>query len=1515
MNSPISNFKFRIGRRRGSILILVIALLVMLALVGTAFITSTRLDRTAAATGSANTQIDLFGQSVENIAVDAIFNDAFTSGAMQTPQGYVANPAASVVFNPVTSPTTSTFLAARVPTLPPNVPVNPPVIWEYISGPLSGGVFEDPTTLVTWGDATKTGAGNEMGANDRYNVAIGALKINNVYYPALTTSSSAADASKQFIAGDADGDGIADSGLVRLGTLPGAEFAGVTFYYGVRVIDGNSAINASTAWTSGNDGVASSGSAQAGVAGAAGATLRNNRLTPASIGLREMLSNAADMDFPTLANVTTLNLYRFNSVSPDVAADYNLTPNPPHVPYADYDPGDATSSTSLKAYNRSDFKFGSQLDAFWSQLGSRPDFPGYVAGQTVASSGTRYQAPPATDTVSLAYKFCLADPNANSTINSTNPSNAYLTAPSILEQTLHTDLYSFGGAVGAVKVPTKPYDPQNYATWYNENFAYTLTNNPPMPRRALIVSRNPVVNYATSHTPIPNVAVESYQLTVNQGGQEYMTHPNVATSVTSTTTETYVDRGAWQPLTDYKQGDVVTASEYKTPSSGSTNAHSYVCVISHTSASTFTPSTKWREQSWTLGTAKANVNTATFNEMWRAYWNVMVNAGNTPFDPPTDPTNGNAIATPPGVDGTYAYIGNKIAGGNDPYPAMTQHPYRMFRSVLRGPTNANSDPYFSPSDMVLLRSAIAAANAEHMRNFSQSGNINDTIAVHTIALKNSTHFPTNLKADIYATGIQPFITEVYVNQDVETGNNASTPASQTPANTDGYISIELYNPFNYDINLDGWQIMLHDRGATTLTPWAANYTAPGTSPPGAVFAFQPFTGGHILRAHGTVVLENFAAVNPTPNSANHRPPGSNLPAKTDFTQPANATSTTTTFVTVGELSQAIGHELVLLRPRNGTIAGNQLNVNGVAEVPVDSFDFSRFQRGNAMVRTGSPAVASQTSPDAIAYEYYYCRPAGIGYEGQSVYPGYYNGTTGAGVPHQEVLSITWIANHMIPDPMGGTNKIEDPQLDPWTSGVSGIKVNPPAQPGLQVLTTGGNPVDFTATFGYDIGGLPAGFANTSHTSTKVFTIQLGGVGAAAGGAYSGFGGPNGIIAGNGNQAPFGNFMREADLLQIPFIGAYTIYDGSVATLPATTTQSAGLYEINTVSMDAAFADDTDPNDDKEENVGRFCPIVPAYAIPSGGTTTTDIQEFAGKPINMRYGWASRLFDYLTVRGNQHFPDVNPTAYSTVGGIDPQPVPHSTGTAKTNPMIQGNEPPVIEGLININTAPVEVLRWIPWVPMDSKDTVTTDPQYISNAQAANYAIAQAIVAYRDGTYGTDPAGTLDHMGLDGKRRFFHNIFELNKVLAISGTAPSTVTQSFRMNNFYPTGITAPSWGTESTTPETTASFNTAAIKTHDNGDFSPTTAANFNAPFGTNEAATDGVVNDFESQFLQLSAVSNLITTRSDTFTVYVVIEGWTNIGTPQAARVSQRRVAFLVDRTGVTSPNNRNIRVTPISTN
>ena len=174
------------------------------------------------------------------------------------------------------------------------------------------------------------------------------------------------------------------------------------------------------------------------------------------------------------------------------------------------------------------------------------------------------------------------------------------------------------------------------------------------------------------------------------------------------------------------------------------------------------------------------------------------------------------------------------------------------------------------------------------------------------------------------------------------------------------------------------------------------------------------------------------------------------------------------------------------------------------------------------------------------------------------------------------------------------------------------------------------------------------------------------------------------FSGANNIYPFGGFARDGDILATPFIGAYTIRylypPANAAQLGSTFT----IAEMNSVTMDSVFAEDTDIHDDPDptdettpnngaverEQLGRFCPVrvlstgtpfdTPDYSPTAGYPSPTYTANYAApsvvvndfgfdpsyQPANFtpgapargcdwepfwRYHWAADLFDYLSVR--------------------------------------------------------------------------------------------------------------------------------------------------------------------------------------------------------------------------------------------------------------------------------------------
>jgi len=1375
--SPQSSVLSR--RRRGSILIMVIALLVMLALITTAYLSTARNDTAAASQNSVNTQVDLVGQGVSDMAVNSIVNGLFDTSATATVHGYRTPPSyftPSSNYSHCDSPVTDLFLGTRVPIL-----TGANYQWEWISGPLNGAQFEDPVSGTKYCLGTTTPA-----FSDRRTATIG-FSATTPIYPTLTVISGG-----PFIAADADGDGIADSGLFKIGTLPGPQFSGITFYAGARIIDNNSAINLSTAWQSTSD-----------YDTATGAAIRNNRLNPASIGLNELIQRyfgATDyINFRSaINNGNALNNYRFggapaNTASWSPGTDLKLANYPtPNPPYADYSPvspntilNNSTASSNYTAVSRSgDFTFVSQMDWFWTMLGRRLNNPGInnPIYNVNSNPSVRFQALPLSDTASLAYRFCL------------RPSSS---AAGMAEQ-------YFNAAWASVTPSLSAYDPvysgaanlaypstsAGVASWFSDNFNYNTAPAITLKSlRTLFVTRNPVSNAIPAHTPVPvmtpvagSVTMSDYTPSPTQPLWDSATAyvPGQVVTYTDTTLSPAIQRtfqcllsntntaptfahattwkvfsnsyaGVYNTANRYRINDVVTYYNTTGVAPGVSDAVSLVALVDLPTAAPTAPTlttadTNWAYFSWSAShPVKTNINKASFAELWRAYWNVMadVNGGlaNSPFTTTTvldayNPTN--------------TYQGNKFNPSTPFTPlcdaANPANPQRMFRSSIRDNriNNAGRGLGFNAKDQLVLRAAIAAANAEAMRT---AGSVAAT--VHTIYLPAMLdNVSTTVKVDIYGSKPQPFITEIYVNND--TTKDASNNLNSVP-----YIAFELYNPYGTALTVNLADLRVHTRPTGTtagLTDAALDTTTP--------------TATYTVPAGGYLAIDNCSA------SGGGNP---SVPI-----HPAGATITAgATHLNFG--ANLLGNELVL------TSGGGTAN-----PIPLDTFDFS--------------GINASTGP-SLAEEWHYCRDTT---SGRWVYPGRYDGSI-TGIRQQGVDYNSWDPTNANPSNPSGFDE------DPWAT-------SPP---------TGG------ITLGAANGG--SSFVNGSTVAIKSFAIQL---------FSNGFPSFNPIASG-GNQFPFGGFMRDGDILQVPFIGAYNIYNG------------ATLYESNAITSDASMAEDTDIVDDDEEQIGRFCPINSVATLTlSNGKELSEFNPIASDQIC--YGWAGKLFDYLTVQTTHDdtLPDVDPVAYATPGNPIPHPIMSSASTVKSAPTEQGYEDTTgVDGLVNINTAPFPVLLAIPW----------------TNNPATNRNVANNISNYRKGFY-----------GLTGIPRFFHNIFELNQVIGATNFRDALGNTS-----------------------------STTSFKTFDNGDFSPANGTTPTLTSTSTVATIDPFMNEFEGKFLMMTGVSNLITTRSDTFTVYIVVEGWDHAGgvggTPN--RVIQKRYAFLVDRTGVTSGSNRKVKITPIPTN
>jgi hypothetical protein len=507
--------------------------------------------------------------------------------------------------------------------------------------------------------------------------------------------------------------------------------------------------------------------------------------------------------------------------------------------------------------------------------------------------------------------------------------------------------------------------------------------------------------------------------------------------------------------------------------------------------------------------------------------------------------------------------------------------------------------------------------------------------------------------------------------------------------------------------------------------------------------------------------------------------------------------------------EALGNELFLLRPRraDGTLGQSSDAKDTYDEhdftqlVPVDTYDFQGLWVN----------AASNPAPPA---EWHYIRPSDVsaGKAWHFVYPG------------------------------------------PYVPGNLDAKGHLPPMPGYtgtRVLVTG------SITSLVSLGLADASVANPDLTADRAGRPN-GYVDRPIRWAAPGFPGPNAVDAGK-NSFPFGGFARNGDILQVPFIAAFTSIQNG---LPS-------IYPISKVAAlveDQDYADDSDSPDPRVgtavEDVGRFCPIDPselsathlAAASPKGWRIPNDLFANALGPGSTHYPFAIRLFDYLTVwsPASDYLPEADPQGYGAVS-IPPQQVGNENPLPATPPTTFQPYAP-IEGLINVNTAPWRVLAAVPWMPgkLGSGQILS-----LTDRRKMNAIIAQAIVHYRDYDDGVIHA--------DGKKRGhgpFHSLFQLNIVpIPIAGTPVLFRDLMGHWANY----------------EFDVAQGNLAAMPGKSN------------------------VKGDFAAKFLMMTRVSNLLTIRSDSFTVYIIVQGWRGAETAHPKLVAQRRSAFVVNRASLGS--------------
>lgn len=750
--------------RSGSVLILVVALLVLMALIGTAYMTMAQFDRVAATQHTFNTEVDLLVEGVINQVKGVIGGDLFVGGQFRP--ATVATGAATtnqynsglspsytyyngVGYDPgsavITAGTTNSgnwWLGSKVPGLsqsdqnPPNLTTNVP-LWPFITGAITGaGQFDSPL----W----EPGAGAfPVNYTQRSQVVpyTTDIQLDGQFWPAFT---GVPGYNKPILAADADGDGIADSGLVKLLTLDG-----ITYYAAVRIVDNSAAINASIAQTPNP------------FSNYTPNQFLPGDLSPVNVDLEGMLVNpgstygswSAPTDLYGIAPAATaatatgpglLPNFRFNkpnATTPQtltaVAIGDNATPRGDFVylPYPFTYPGPNAISTTYI------------FDQQWLQLGRRLRNPGYIGIPASPTDTTKsYQALPISESMAMARNFILRDPSIPSSGSSA----------SVLEMRMPNT--TFLSPYPSITYPTNPYLPSDLLNWFTQNFYYWSDfdpgrSNPPaltptFQMRPLLTAQNPVSNFSPGKF-----------------------NPN--------------------PGSTYQFGDMVTAAGYK-----------YVCICpgAPAPAPATDPDPHWTDpywawEPWTNAPTKTSVNTGTFQQLYAAYWAVMADQYNP--------------AAAGGPQWTPAF----------PNP-LAPNDARMFRNPIRGGGSGGaatrpSDPALSNQQVMELRAAIAAVNTMALRHGDPT-----TIATYGTndVISRTVYLPAPpggvaFQANVYGAERQPYLTQVYARND-------STPSSPGMPNG-SWMAVEFYNPYPNAISLTGWVLATLDRSnpaSLTLTP-------------------------------------------------------------------------------------------------------------------------------------------------------------------------------------------------------------------------------------------------------------------------------------------------------------------------------------------------------------------------------------------------------------------------------------------------------------------------------------------------------------------------------------------------------------------------------------------------------------------------------------------------------------------------------------------------------------------------
>jgi hypothetical protein len=322
---------------------------------------------------------------------------------------------------------------------------------------------------------------------------------------------------------------------------------------------------------------------------------------------------------------------------------------------------------------------------------------------------------------------------------------------------------------------------------------------------------------------------------------------------------------------------------------------------------------------------------------------------------------------------------------------------RMFRSPIRAAQDENfvtkppivagaapsAPPASPPSDVVslppfevlLLRAALAAVNTIDLRDADHE------VTSRLITLKGKTARGVEKPLDVTVFGNepQPFITEVFVH--TNTQDNGGPGGQRNPR---GYVAVELHNPFDAPLSLKGWRLAVASRAAPSQA--ASGVSLRGMTDMGG------FDETVVIPANGYLVIENYSMDGS--GTAAYRPVSSGLPGTGAVNIGGAATAYVRNLHEVLKDGGNPGGELVLLRPCKSPVvvqasgaqasgAGNAGAIDSDDYAPIDQYDFT--------------GIELQDAGDAEYHVWQYARVNDMGENSwKFVYPGKYDASQSVG---------------------------------------------------------------------------------------------------------------------------------------------------------------------------------------------------------------------------------------------------------------------------------------------------------------------------------------------------------------------------------------------------------------------------------------------------------------------------------------------------------------------------------------